>query len=43
MGSYDAGRKDVMPAGSGPYERVVKQATYSIQSSASDSKISYAS
>ena len=39
MGSYDAGRKDVMPAGSGPYERVVKQATYSIQSSASDSKI----
>ena len=39
MGSYDTGRQDLMPAGSGPYERVVKQATYSVQSSASDSKI----
>ena len=36
MGSYES-RQDLMPPGSGPYERVVKQATYSVQSS--DSKL----
>lgn len=38
-GSYDS-RQDMMPPGSGPYERVVKQATYSVQSSDSSGRSS---